>query len=122
MANILVVEDEVDAQEIVRSLLEYSNLSTDVVGTAEEACKRLDQQRYQAIIIDLGLPGMDGLNLLKTIRANDATAGLPCMIITAYDSSLVKKQALDAGSDAYLAKPLEQAYFLQEVQRIMGVG
>ena len=121
MAHILVVEDEIDAQEIVTGLLGYFDITTEVVGSGEEAWQLLSQHTYAAVVIDLGLPGIDGLSLLRNIRANTATASLPCMIVTAYNTSLVKKQSTEAGCNAYLAKPLEQQYFVQELIRIMNV-
>ncbi|MBC7949203.1 MAG: response regulator [Chitinophagaceae bacterium] len=119
MHHILVVEDEVDTQEIVSGLLEHFDISAEIVGSAEEAWQLLEKSRYEAIVIDLGLPGIDGLSFLRNIRSNEATASLPCMIITAYNSSLVKKEALEIGCDAYLAKPLEHHYFVQEIIRMV---
>jgi CheY-like chemotaxis protein len=117
--SILVVEDEPDGQEVVAAILGHFNISTHVVGTAEEALDLLSQQRYTAAIIDLALPHMDGLELLKTIRSIPDLVDLPCIAYTAFHSSLVKKQALEAGCNAYLTKPLDDRHFVNELNRVI---
>jgi CheY-like chemotaxis protein len=118
--RILIVEDEPDGQEVVAELLGHFNVSHNVAGTAEEALELLAQEQYTAAIIDLALPGMDGLTLLKTIRENPDTADLPCVAFTAYHSSLVKKQAIESGCNGYLTKPLNDHSFMQELERVIG--
>lgn len=117
--RILVVEDEPDNQLVVAGLLSYFNIAVDAVGTAEEALAFLQNVTYQCAIIDLMLPGMDGLSLVQTIRANDATAQLPCIAITAYHTSAVKQQAIESGFDAYFSKPLDDTTFVRELERLI---
>lgn len=119
MPHILLVEDEVDAQDVVAALLDHYDMTLEVASTAEAALSMLEERPYAAAIIDLALPGMDGLMLLKTIRSAPATVNLPCLVMTAYYSSLVKKQAIEAGCNAFVPKPLEHAYFVQELERIL---
>lgn len=115
----LVVEDEPDGQLVIAGILEIFNVATDSVGTAEEALHALAEHRYRAAIIDLALPGMDGLELVRTIRQNPAIASLPCLAVTAYHTSSVKQQALDSGFDAYFAKPIDDTLFVRELNRIV---
>src|SRR5258708_16497674 len=98
--RLLTVEDDPDAQSITAKLLHRSNLETDVAGTADEALRCLDQGNYTGLIIDLMLPDIDGWELLKRIRANEATATLPCIAVTAYNTSEVRHQAIDSGFNA----------------------
>ncbi len=120
--HILIVEDEPDGQEVIAGLLSQFDIATDAVATAEEALDRLAQRGYTAAVIDLALPHMDGLALLKTIRNNPTTATLPCIVCTAYHSSLVKRQAIEAGCNAYLTKPLDDHYFVKEIGRAITNG
>jgi len=115
----LVVEDEPDGQLVVAGILEYFNVASDAVGTAEDALQALAKHPYEVVIIDLALPGMDGLDLVRTIRQNPATANLPCVAITAYHTSSVKQQAIDSGFNAYFAKPLDDTLFAQEINRMV---
>lgn len=117
--NILVVEDEPDGQAVVSGILRNSNIATDAVGSAEEALSRLANQSYTGVVIDLALPGMDGMDLLTAIRNDPSIADLPCVAITAFHSSKVKKQALDAGFDAYLSKPIDRTMFVEELSRVV---
>lgn len=117
--RILIVEDEPDGQEVAAGILGNFNIATDVVGTAEDALQLLAQQTYTAAIIDLALPYMDGLALLRTIRSNPTTTDLPCVAYTAYHSSLVKKQALEAGCNAYLTKPVDDQHLVTELTRVI---
>jgi CheY-like chemotaxis protein len=117
--NILVVEDEPDGQIVVARLLRYFNVSTDAVGTAEDAISALSEKNYTAAVIDLALPGMDGLQLIQNIRQNPDTSNLPCIAITAYHTSSVRQQAIDAGFDTYFSKPLDDTSFFREVSRVI---
>ena len=117
--RILVVEDEPDGQEVVSNLLGNFNISTETAFTAEEALKLLAQKTYTGIVIDLNLPGMDGVTLVKRIRENPATAKVPCMAMTAFHNSQVRQQAIAAGFNAYFAKPVDEIYFVRELRHIV---
>jgi CheY-like chemotaxis protein len=120
--NVLVVEDEPDGREVVTGILGYFNIGTDTVECAEDAINYLAGNQYSAVVIDLALPGMDGMELLAAIRNSPETAHLPCVAITAFHTSAVKMQALEAGFDAYFPKPLDDAAFVQELGRIISRG
>lgn len=117
--RMLVVEDEYDGQQVVSQILRYMGVQSDVASTAEEALDLMSQQGYTAAIIDLALPGMNGMELISRIRSNSDTAGMRCVMVTAYHSSQVKKQALDAGFDAYFPKPIDDTTFIRELERIL---
>jgi CheY-like chemotaxis protein len=120
--NVLVVEDEPDGQDVVAQILELYRVSTEAVATAEDALAMLDRTKYTAAIIDLNLPGMDGIELVRKIRANKALNALPCIAITAYHTSAVKQQSLASGFDAYFAKPLDDTSFVRELERVVTQG
>ena len=116
--NILIVEDEQDGREIAVGLLQYFGIQADLASTAEEALNLLERKRYTAAVIDLMLPGMDGLALSREIRSNAATSDLPCLAVTAYHSSTIKRQAGEAGYDGFYPKPLDYEGFIKELSRI----
>jgi len=118
--KVLVIEDEPDGQVVVAKLLRYSNIETDAFGTGEDGLNALNNDNYKAAIIDLALPGMDGLQVIQQIRENPDTAQLPCIAITAYHTSAVKQQAIKAGFDAYFSKPIDDTTFIREINRIVG--
>lgn len=116
--NILVVEDEPDGQLVVSGILGYFNVSVTSVATAEEALEQLQSQAFTAAIIDLNLPGMDGIMLIKQIRKTSELRDLRCVAITAYHTSAVKAQAIESGFDAYFPKPLDDTMFIRELERL----
>ena len=117
--RVLIVEDEADGQEVVQGILGYFNINTDVAETAEDAIELLARSQYTAAVIDLGLPGIDGLQLMRYIREQPTLMNLPCIAITAYHTSQLKREALEAGFDAYFAKPLDDTSFTRELDRIV---
>jgi CheY-like chemotaxis protein len=117
--HILVVEDEPDLQAIFAELLPYFDLSADAAMNATEALQLLSQNRYAGAIIDLGLPGINGWELIKMIRSQPATMDLPCVAVTAWHGSGVKQDALAAGFDAYFSKPFVPETFVQELRRVI---
>jgi CheY-like chemotaxis protein len=117
--RVLVVEDLQDGQEIARNLLGYFGIATDLASTAEEALALLDANAYNAAVIDLALPGMDGFELSQIIRSSPLTAHLPCMAVTAYHSSAIRKQVLEVGFDGFYPKPLDYEGFIDELKRIV---
>lgn len=119
--HILVVEDDPDGQALVSHILEYLRVPIDTVGDAEAAQQRLQSGAtcYTAAIIDMALPGMDGWELLKVIRASDDYADLPCIAVTAYHTSKTRQEALAAGFDAYFDKPLEATSFARRLEELL---
>ena len=117
--RILVVEDEYDGQQVVSKILKYMGMEADVYDRAEDALVALSKNTYDAAILDLALPGMDGINLLQEIRSEPAFDAMPCIIMTAFHSSGVKQQALEAGCDAYFPKPIDDTTFRREIERLL---
>jgi CheY-like chemotaxis protein len=116
---VLIVEDETDAAEILDSLLRHYNLAADHVSCAEDAYEALLEQPYDAVIVDLFLPGMDGLEFMRHVRQDHRLASLPCIALTAYNSSGIKKQAYDAGYNRYYAKPVNPDDLMQGLSEIV---
>ncbi|HEX2622288.1 MAG TPA: response regulator, partial [Phototrophicaceae bacterium] len=73
----------------------------------------------RAAIIDLALPGKDGWKLLSEIKANPATRDLPCIAITAYHTASLREEALKNGFKAYFPKPIDAAWFIQQLEAIL---
>jgi two-component system, OmpR family, response regulator len=105
--RILIVEDnDIVADAIVRSLTK-ARFVVDRVAHAESAQAALAAERFDLAVIDIGLPGVDGLTLVRRLRS--AGNRLPALILTARDSVNDKVQALDLGADDFLSKPFEPA-------------
>jgi CheY-like chemotaxis protein len=113
--NVLVVEDEMDSMELVQGLLEYHGIRCIPTPTAEEALTVLETEMPTLILVDLNLPGLDGWGLLRHIQQNAQLDRVPRVAVTAYHTTEVANQAIEAGFDAYFPKPLEATSFVREL-------
>lgn len=102
MRLLLVEDDERLARGMIASL-EAAGYAVDILTSGEDALKLADQEPYCAIILDLGLPDMDGLDVLSQLRARGAAT--PIIILTARDMMDDRINGLDRGADDYMAKP-----------------
>ena len=119
--RILVIEDDPDGQEVVSTILDHLNIPMDVASDAEEAEVWLFDEgvMYDAIILDLALPGKDGWTLLNEILSDEATANIPCVAITAYHSSKTREEALKAGFASYFPKPIDATTFARHLESLL---
>jgi two-component system CheB/CheR fusion protein len=106
---VLIVEDQLDAREAVRHVLEEAGAETIVVGSTDEALTAFRQHQPDVILSDIGLPGRDGYDLVRSIRALPRERGgrVPAVALTAYSTSDDRDRALSAGFQTHLAKPVE---------------
>ena len=103
----LVVEDFEDSRFMMRKLLEMAGYSVLEATDGEQAVKLAVQKRPALILMDLSLPRMDGLSATRRIRRRKRFAKLPIVAVSAYDSPESRKEALAAGCNEYLAKPID---------------
>ncbi|NDJ52099.1 MAG: response regulator [Chloroflexi bacterium] len=116
---ILVVEDEPDGRELVSRILKVAAVQVELAEDGEQAWDMLQTAMYSAAVIDLALPGMDGMQLLGYIRDDPRLAHLPCVAITAYHTPELKQRALQQGFDGYFPKPLDRTIFLNALNSIV---
>lgn len=118
--HILVVEDEPDGQEVVRLVLQTEGCTTEITGDAETALRRIFAgATFDALVLDLALPGMDGFEMLRALRANPITAGLPIVAVTAFHTPELRVKARNAGFNGYFPKPIDVGQFGGELRRII---
>jgi two-component system, OmpR family, KDP operon response regulator KdpE len=101
-ATVLLVEDDEPARVAVGQSLVAHGYLLRSAEDGEEALRQWDLRRPDIVLLDLGLPGIDGLSVLRRIRREAAT---PVLILSARDQEREKVEALDAGADDYLTKP-----------------
>lgn len=119
--RILVVEDDMDSQEMVATVLEHMRFAVDVADDGEQAATMLfgSDGIYDAVVIDLALPGKDGWELLDEILDNPNTENLTCVAVTAFHNSKLREQALQAGFTAYFPKPIDGTQLGRELDRLI---
>ncbi|ATC97030.1 response regulator [Pseudoalteromonas tunicata] len=112
--RVLIVEDDQLLAQGLLHTLRHEGYSADHCATAKSALFAIDMAEADLIILDLGLPDMDGLALLKQVRKKYAT--LPVLVLTARDGTDDKIKGLDLGADDYLAKPFEVTELLARLR------
>jgi DNA-binding response OmpR family regulator len=115
--RVLVVEDDQRIATDVSRTLESSGYVVETVANGEDAWFLGDTEDYGAIILDLGLPGMDGLAVLKRWRANGRH--IPVLVLTARGSWAERVDGIDAGADDYLPKPFRMEELLARLRSIV---
>ena len=100
--RVLVVDDEVEMQRALRAGLKYHDFDVRAVGTGEEAVREAAGWRPDVILLDLGLPGMDGFDTLRALRPATRAA---VIVVSVMPGEKDKVRALDAGADDYVVKP-----------------
>lgn len=119
---ILVVEDNPINLKLVRTLLELEGYEVLAARDAQEALTLVARRVPALALIDIQLPGMDGLELTRRLRDEPRTRALIIVALTAYAMKGDEERFLAAGCDAYIAKPLDQATFGEEVGRLLKAG
>jgi DNA-binding response OmpR family regulator len=112
--RLLVAEDDSMLSAGLSRALQRSGYAVDLARNGEEAVAATQAQRYALILLDLGLPGMDGITALRAIRGRRDTT--PVIILTANDRPDQKVEGLDAGADDYVAKPFDLEELLARIR------
>ncbi len=115
--RVLLVEDDAMIGEAVHGALKDASHAADWVGSGPLALSALAGQHYDLVLLDLGLPGRDGLDVLRSIRAGGNP--VPLLIITARDGLDDRLRGLDGGADDYLLKPFEMAELMARMRAVL---
>jgi CheY-like chemotaxis protein len=105
--RILIVDDNPSNMKLVEFILAKHGYALASAEDAERALAEVRLARPDLILLDLQLPGMDGLELARTFRADPTLAGVPIIAVTAYAMRGDEERALAAGCDAYISKPID---------------
>ena len=118
--RLLVVEDEQKVAEALREGLEGERYDVAVERTGEDAFFRMTTESFDLILLDLGLPGRDGLQILTTLRSKGIKT--PVLVLTARDTLQDRVAGLDSGADDYLVKPFAFAELLARIRALLRRG
>ena len=105
MARVLVVEDDAHIRDLIVLHLGLEGLETEAIGDGTQALARLVEESYDLIVLDLMLPGTDGVSICKAIRRGGLNEDVPILMLTARREESDKVLGLESGADDYLAKP-----------------
>jgi two-component system, OmpR family, response regulator len=118
--RVLVVEDEIKLAMLLRQGLRGEGMGVDVAGTGEEAVMRATATDYDVILLDVMLPGQNGFDVCRELRANQVWS--PTLMLTALDDVDDRVRGLDSGADDYLAKPFSFQELLARMRALIRRG
>jgi len=117
--RILVVEDQEDNRRILRDLLTSAGYEMIEAVTGEEGVTRAETHRPDLILMDIQLPGLDGYEATRRIKANPALRQIPIIAVTSYALSGDDVKAFEAGCDAYVTKPFSPRQLLAKIREYL---
>jgi CheY-like chemotaxis protein len=116
---ILVVEDNERNLKLLRDVLEYAGYDVRTARTAEDGITLAVSEPPDLVLMDLQLPGIDGMEALRRLRASPLTANIPVVAVTAQAMKNDRERALEVGFDGYLEKPISVRAFPDQVRRFL---
>ena len=119
--RILVVEDEPVIRELVRSMLDDGPVEVETAGSGAEGLRRARESRFDLILMDVVLPGMDGLTVCRMLKSDPSTASVPLYMLTAKTRRSDLEAAVAAGANGYIHKPFRGAELMELVERLRTV-
>jgi two-component system, cell cycle response regulator DivK len=120
LSTILLVEDTIANRALVVKLLKAAGHEVIEAADAEAGLAEARAKRPDLVLMDISLPGMDGWEALRQLRADDRTRDLRIVALTAHAMSGTREEALAAGFDGYLSKPIDAVTFAETVSRFIG--
>ena len=116
---VLIVEDDPTNLLLTRAVLERDGYRTEAARSAEDALEHLQYVRPDLILMDVGLPGRDGLTLTRQLKADPAMAAIPIVAVTAHAMREDQTRALAAGCDGYISKPISPRTFTSKIEALL---
>ncbi|SAL13891.1 CheR family methyltransferase [Caballeronia telluris] len=117
--SLLVVDDDAETGHALGSLLTLEGARVATATNGAEALAALGRERYDLLVCDVGMPVMDGYQLMREVRSTSVLAGLPAVAVTGYSGVAQEQKTFDAGFDAHLTKPVSLAALIGAVEQVM---
>ena len=120
--NILFIEDDPMNRRVVKDMLDVAGATMAEAGLAEEGLARFEYEDFDVILVDLRMPGMDGMEAIRRIRARgDSKAELPVIVLTADTGADLREQCLASGADDVLFKPVAMDALFDSIGRVLAI-
>lgn len=118
--NILFVEDDAMNRRVVRDMLTVAGASMDEAADAETGLRMIEEGEYDIVLMDLRMPGMDGLTAIRHIRArSDAKSHVPVIVVTADTALDICRDCIDEGADEVILKPVAMNKLFDAIGRLV---
>lgn len=122
MKKILVVEDNAASRKLFGEILRGAGYDAHLVQNADDAIAKALAEPFDLVLMDIQLPGTDGLSATAMLRASPTTRDLPILAVTAHAMRGDEKRMRDAGCDGYIPKPVSYREMLAEIERLLREG
>jgi two-component system cell cycle response regulator DivK len=120
MKKVLIAEDNPVNRELLRELLEIRGYAVTESSNGEQALDQIAKTQPDILLLDLGMPVLDGFETIKRIRTDPEFKSLPVLAVTAYAMQGDQEKILTSGFDGYLSKPINSLLLDQELNRLLG--
>jgi two-component system cell cycle response regulator DivK len=122
MIKVLVAEDNAVNRELLRELLETRGYTVSEACDGQEALRMIEQTHPDILLLDIGMPVLDGFAVIRKIRENPRLVTLPVLAVTAYAMQGDRENVLNSGFDGYLSKPINARALADELERLLRKG
>jgi two-component system cell cycle response regulator len=119
---ILIVEDDPASLMLASTVLEAAGFEVAGSASAESAREAISKRMPSLILMDIGLPGMDGLDFTRELKSNSSTASIPIVALTGLNMPLYERSAMAAGCEGFIVKPVSPAVLTAEVTNFLSRG
>jgi CheY-like chemotaxis protein len=119
VAKILVVDDEEHIVMILKDSLEFSGFQVVTAYNGLEALERVEQDKPDLLVLDIGMPKLDGWEVCRRLKAEEKTKNLPIIILTAYAQASDKRKGSELGADRFVTKPCDLTYLVEEINTLL---
>ncbi|MFZ6030553.1 MAG: response regulator transcription factor [Chloroflexota bacterium] len=116
MIKVLIIDDDVDMTDVLKLVLANTNFEVEAISSSTEAVAKTHQFNPDVIVLDLLMPGMDGWEVCRAIRA---FSKVPILILSVFNTPSILQQALDAGADDYLTKPVTSGVLIAHINGLV---
>jgi CheY-like chemotaxis protein len=118
VTKVLIAEDNAVNRELFRELLEARGYTVVEACDGEEALRVIDETDPDILVLDIGMPLLDGFGVVRAVRQNPRLANLPVLAVTAYAMQGDREKILSSGFDGYLSKPIDARSLSEELERL----
>lgn len=120
MKKVLVIEDNADNMKLITFILEKNGYSTIRAENGTTGIELALKEKPDFVLLDIQLPDMDGLEVLKAVRKSEIDGGIPVIAITSYAMSGDRERLIEAGCNGYLEKPIDPVTVMSQIREITG--
>jgi len=117
--RVLIVDDEADNRELLSIMLGWEGFVTRTAADGEQALLSVAADPPDVILVDLMMPGIDGLELTAKLKQNAESNGIPVIMLSAMNDSATRKRALSSGAAAYVSKPVDRSELCEQVRSVL---